>query len=128
MTENNNSSEKDTDGGDVMADIMKVTERQAVECLWKRVKMPLSILVLSGTGKTVYSKENPEESASAPTEFNTIDDLRQAIHQNNYTIEYQLLGFEPLPKSEPIYKNPEDRPKPPWIERFLSPILYIPYH
>jgi len=55
MTENNNSSEKDTDGGDVMADIMKVTERQAVECLWKRVKMPLSILVLSGTGKTVYS-------------------------------------------------------------------------
>ena len=79
------------------------------------------------TGKTVYSKENPEESTSAPTEFNTIDDLRQAIHQNNYTIEYQLLGFEPLPKSEPIYKNPEDRPKPPWIERLLSPILYLPY-
>ena len=79
------------------------------------------------TGKTVYSKENSEESTSAPTEFNTIDDLRQAIYQNNYTIEYQLLGFEPLPKSEPIYKNPEDRPKPPWIERLLSPILYLPY-
>ena len=33
MTENNNGSEKDTDGGEVMADIMKVTEGQAVECL-----------------------------------------------------------------------------------------------
>lgn len=38
MTENNNSSEKDTDGGDVMADIMKVTEGQAIESLWKGVK------------------------------------------------------------------------------------------
>ena len=76
------------------------------------------------TGKTVYSMENPEESTSAPTEFNTIDDLRRAIHQNNYTIEYQLLGFESLPKSEPIYKKLEDRPKPLWIERLLSPILY----
>lgn len=37
-----------------MAD-MKVTERQAVACLWKGAKMPLSIFVLSGTGKTVYS-------------------------------------------------------------------------
>lgn len=37
-----------------MAD-MKVTERQAVACLWKGAKMPLSILVLSGTGRTVYS-------------------------------------------------------------------------
>lgn len=41
MTENNNGSEKDTDGGEVMADIMKVTEGQAVECLWNRIKMPV---------------------------------------------------------------------------------------
>ena len=55
MTENKNGSEKDTDGGDVMADIMTVTEGQAVECLWKGIKMSLSILVLSGSGKMVYS-------------------------------------------------------------------------
>lgn len=55
MTENNNSSEKGTDGGDVMADIMEVTEGQAIESLWKGVKMFLFISVLSGTGKMVYS-------------------------------------------------------------------------
>ncbi|MBR5711924.1 MAG: hypothetical protein IKX40_14310 [Thermoguttaceae bacterium] len=71
------------------------------------------------TGKTVYSKENSEDS-SPPTECNAIDDLRQAINQNNYTIEYQLLGFEPLPKSEPIYKNPKDRPKPFWVDKFIN--------
>ena len=67
MTENNNSSEKDTDGGDVMADIMKVTEGQAIESLWKGVKMSLFISVFSGTGKMVYSllwrfKDVPEFS------------------------------------------------------------------
>jgi hypothetical protein len=98
-------------------------------------------------GKTVScqnnSEEKSEELSADPTESNTIENklfklaqgdsqpgiltesrtiegLRQAISQNNYTIEYQLLGVEPLPKSEPIYKNPEDRPKPFWLEKFLG--------
>lgn len=76
------------------------------------------------TGKLLNSKKEPRELSKEQTQFNTIVDLHHEINQNNYhIIDYKLKGFEPLPKSEPIYKNPKDRPKPFWVDNFFNNFL-----